>query len=72
MPENTLSLEELLFREVQHTPAEYWPNLLQMVRLFRETVTLNPAEQSFRQGWQEAASGQTQDIAHLWEGIDAE
>jgi len=72
MSEKLLSLEELLVREVQHTPAEYWPNLLQLVRLFRETVTLNPAEQSFRQGWQEAMSGQTQDVAHLWEGIDAE
>ncbi|MDI6770876.1 MAG: hypothetical protein QMD04_14545 [Anaerolineales bacterium] len=72
MPEKLLNYEELLGQEVQHTPAEYWPNLLQLVRLFRETVTLNPAAQSFRQGWQETMSGQTQDIAHLWEGIDAE
>ncbi len=71
MPEKMLSFEELLVEEVQHTPVEYWPNLLKLVRLFRETVTLNPAEQTFRQGWREAMSGQTQDIVHLWEGIDA-
>lgn len=29
-----------LLRELQQTPAEYWPNLLQMIRLFRETVTM--------------------------------
>ncbi len=67
-----MSFEELFVRKVHYTLAEYWPNLLQLVRLFRETVTLNPAEQSFRQGWQETMSGQIQDIAHLWEGIDAE
>ncbi|MEG3847306.1 hypothetical protein QT971_10835 [Microcoleus sp. herbarium19] len=28
---------------IQQTPREYWPNLLQMMRLFLETVTLKPA-----------------------------
>lgn len=31
-----------LLREIQQTPREYWPNLLQMIRLFRETVTMKP------------------------------
>ncbi len=31
-----------LLREIQQTPEEYWPNLLQMIRLFRETVTIKP------------------------------
>ncbi len=64
--------QEQLRREARATPSEYWPNLLQLMRLFRETVTLKSAEASFRQGWQEAASGQTHPISELWEGIDAE
>ena len=27
---------------IQQTPREYWPNLLQMMRLFLETVTVKP------------------------------
>jgi len=27
---------------IQQTPREYWPNLLKMMRLFRETVTVKP------------------------------
>jgi hypothetical protein len=64
--------EEQLVREIQETPREYWPNLLQLIRLFRESVTLKPAEASFRQGWQEAMEGQTRPVSELWEGIDAE
>ena len=29
-------------RVIQQTPREYWPNLLQMMRLFMETVTVKP------------------------------
>jgi len=29
-------------RVIQQTPREYWPNLLQMMRLFLETVTVKP------------------------------
>ena len=64
--------EDQLVREIRETPREYWPNLLQLVRLFRESVLLKPAEASFRQGWQEALAGQTRPVSELWEGLDAE
>lgn len=32
-----------LILEIQQTPEKYLPNLLQIVRLFRESVTLKPA-----------------------------
>ncbi len=64
--------EEQLIREIRGMPEEYLPNLLQMVRLFRDSVTLKPAETSFRQGWKEALTGETRPVADLWEGIDAE
>lgn len=64
--------EEQLVREIRDTPKEYWPNLLQLVRLFRESVLLKPAEASFRQGWQETLAGQTRPVSELWEGLDAE
>ena len=40
----TLIGEEIVdfLREIQQTPREYWPNLLQMIRLFRETVEMKP------------------------------
>jgi hypothetical protein len=64
--------EKQIVREIRETPTEYWPNLLQLIRLFRESVTLKPAEASFRQGWQEAMMGQTRPLSELWEGVDAE
>ncbi|MDJ0702468.1 MAG: hypothetical protein QNJ46_04230 [Leptolyngbyaceae cyanobacterium MO_188.B28] len=63
---------EQAIREVQQTPQEYLPTLWQIIRLFRESVTLKPAEESFRQGWQEAMTGNTIPVSQLWDGIDAE
>ncbi len=64
--------EEQLIYEIRETPPEYLPNLLQIVRLFRESVTLQPAEVSFRQGWQQAMADHTLPVSELWDGIDAE
>ena len=64
--------EEKLIKEMRKTPEEYHPNLLQIVRLFRESVVLKPAEASFRQGWQEAQLGQTKPVSELWKDIEAE
>jgi hypothetical protein len=36
-----------LILEIQQTPEEYLPNLLQIVRLFRESVTLKPVRGDF-------------------------
>jgi hypothetical protein len=46
--------------------------LLQIVRVFRESLTLKPAAESFRTGWEEAARGETLPIEDLWRGIEAE
>jgi hypothetical protein len=58
-------------REIRETPKEYLPALLAMVRLFRESVTLKPADESFLQGWKEALKNEVLPIESLWEGIDA-
>lgn len=63
---------EQLVREINEMPEEYLPILLEIVRLFRESFTLKPAEASFRQGWKEALAGETMPVSGLWEGIDAE
>ncbi len=63
---------ERLVREIDAMPEEYLPTLLEIVRLFRESVTLKPAGASFRQGWKEALHGETRPVSDLWEGIDAE
>jgi hypothetical protein len=69
---STTKLLEQVIGEIEQTPHEYLPSLLQIIRLFRESVTLKSAEESFRQGWQEAMTGNTLPISQLWDGIDAE
>ena len=59
-----------LIHEIQSTPEEYLPILLNIVRVFRESITLKPAESSFRQGWEEAMTGETMPIEELWTGVD--
>ena len=58
-------------KEIRETPKEYLPALLAMVRLFRESVTLKPADESFWKGWKEALNKEVMPISNLWEGIDA-
>ncbi|NOZ06725.1 MAG: hypothetical protein GXP41_10320 [Chloroflexi bacterium] len=72
MPAGISVYEKDLIREIRGTPQEYLPNLLQIVRLYRESVVLKPAEASFQQGWKEAMKGETRPVSELWEGIDAE
>lgn len=63
---------EQAIQEIHQPPQEYLPSLLQIIRLYRESVTLKSAEESFRQGWKEAMTGQTIPVSQLWDGIDAE
>lgn len=58
--------------EIDALPEEYLPFLLQMMRAFRESVTLKSAAESFRQGWSEAQSGMVSSVEDLWDGIDAQ
>jgi hypothetical protein len=60
---------EQLAHKIRETPEEYLPILLEVVRLFRESVTLKPAEASFRQGWKEILAGETKPVSELWEDI---
>ncbi len=60
-----------VLEEVEKIPAEYLPFLLDMMRAFRKSITLKTAEESFRQGWQEALHGETRPVSELWEDIDA-
>lgn len=59
-----------LIKEIKATPGEYLPSLLNIVRSFRESITLKPAEKSFRQGWEEAVNGETMPVDQLWTGIE--
>lgn len=60
-----------LYHEIETTPEEYLPALLEIVRGFRRGIMLKPADESFRQGMKEALSGNTMPVAELWKGIDA-
>jgi hypothetical protein len=61
---------EKLREEIDSTPEEYLPALLNIVRSYRQSVTLNPADASFRQGWEEVMRGETLPIEELWIGIE--
>ena len=67
--DRTTAVLEQLMQEIEQTPQEHLPNLLQLVRLFRESVTPNPAATSSRQGWQEASTKETLPISQLREEI---
>lgn len=64
--------KDRLFAEIEATPDEYLPALLNIVRLYRQSVSLNPADVSFAQGWQEALNEETFPLSTLWVDIDAE
>jgi hypothetical protein len=53
--------------EIDRIPLKYLPGLLRMVRAFRETVTVETAGASFRQGWQESLEGGTRPASELWD-----
>ncbi len=59
-----------VLEEVERIPSEYLPFLLDMMRAFRESITLKSAEESFRQGWQEALRGETRPVSELWDDLD--
>lgn len=62
--------ERAIAQEVSKTPPEYLPALLRLVRVFRETLELKPAEESFEAGWREASAGDTLPLSKLWDGVD--
>jgi hypothetical protein len=64
--------QRLLLAELEGVPEEYFPFLLQMIRSYRESILLQPAAESFRNGWEEVQNGRSMPIERLWEGIDAE
>jgi len=72
MPTELSIYKEQLIKEMRGTPEEYLPNLLQIVRLFRESVSLKSVGDTFRQGWQEAQAGKTILVSELWKDIEAE
>lgn len=65
----TTAVLEQLMQEIEKTPQEYLPNLLQSVRLLRQSVIVKPTETNFCQEWQETRTGETLQISQLREGI---
>lgn len=61
-----------LYQEIENTPEEYLPALLEIVRGFRHGVLLKRADESIKQGMKEALQGQTLPVSELWKDVDAE
>lgn len=66
----TTIYREQILAEIDTIPDEYLPFILQLMRTFREGMTVNSAVASFRQGWNEVCRGETYPIDTLWDGID--
>jgi hypothetical protein len=45
MPNQANNYQKDLIKEIKAIPPEYFPNLLQMIRIFRETALLNSTSQ---------------------------
>lgn len=58
--------------EIEKIPSEYLPSVLEMVRVFRKSLSLKAASVSFRQGMKEALRGETRPVSELWDGVDVE
>lgn len=65
--ENGRNYRDKLVQEIEATPEEFLPALLNIVRTYRQSVTLNFAEDSFRQGWQEMLEVNTSPLSSLWD-----
>ncbi len=68
----TIAYRNQVLAELEALPDEYLPFVLQLVRTFRESITLKPAEASFRQGWSETRRGEASPVSKLWDDIDTE
>ncbi len=65
MDMNKSSCVQEIYREVDITPEEYLPALLEIVKGFRLGV-LKPADESFRQGMHDVVEGNTRPVSELW------
>ena len=69
-------ITEQLHAEIEDTPPRYRPLLLRLVHSFRTGIEEDEpwptAEESFREGWEDAKAGRVHPIEELWEGIDAD
>jgi hypothetical protein len=55
----TTNYRDEVLIELAALPDEYLPFVLQVMRSFRESITLKPAAASFQQGWRETQEGKT-------------
>lgn len=72
MSRSSTKVADQILHEIEDTPAEYLPHLLNIVQTFKKAARLGAAERSFRRAWKEVKIGKTRPIAELWDGIDAE
>jgi hypothetical protein len=72
MPNKLSQYEKRLAYEIKNIPEEYLPHLLQIIRIYRDSVSLKPADVSFRQGWKESLTDEIHPVSDLWDGIDAD
>ena len=64
------SCVEKIYREIDTTPEEYLPALLEIMKGFRMMI-IKPVDESFKQGMKDVMENNTRPVSELWEGIDA-
>jgi hypothetical protein len=66
----TASYIEKIEQEIKQLPSEYLPALFNIVHIFRESVSLKTATDSFQQGFKEALNGEIKPIETLWDELE--
>ncbi|GLR72778.1 hypothetical protein [Agaribacter marinus] len=61
-----------LCQEGEQVPEEHRERLLQIVHLFRESVSWPSAKATFAAGWQDTVEGNVHPIDTLWDDIDVD
>ena len=68
----SISYIDKIENEINQMPPEYLPALFNIVHIFRESVSSKTIEDSFRQGFKEALTGNVHSIETLWNDIEHE
>lgn len=68
----SISYAEKIEQEIKQMPVEYLPAVFTILHTFRESVSVKNTEDSFRQGFKEALSGQVHSVETLWDDLENE
>ena len=70
MISNTNTLYTQAINEIESFPVEYIPNLLKIIKLYKDSLINIDQKKSFATAWKESQEGMTLPLESLWEDIE--